>query len=187
MKESDSRLLDLLKNGDTHAIERIYMLYRAEFFSWARSRYISSPQDLEDAWQDAVIVFFENVKNGRLLVLNSSIKTYLFAVGKNILLNCLRKNSRIDLTDKHPEEPEDAQIPLEMDYSEEESELARHFERLGKKCKDLLIKKYYYGKPIDLIRQETGMNSNNVVSASLSRCLSRLRDLIKGKNISDGK
>jgi hypothetical protein len=41
------------------------------------------------------------------------------------------------------------------------------------------------GNTIDNIKVELGMKNNNVVSASISRCLSRLKDIINANSNKD--
>lgn len=187
MSERDTNLFILIQNGDITAVEQLYLKHREEFFKWAVSNFNCKIQDAEDVWQEAIITFFENVKNRRILVLRCSLCTYLFSIGKHILLNKLRKDNKIDLlgTFDEYEDRIDGDLIFNFDNVEKEASLTRYFDALGRKCKDLLISRFYLGKPIDVIRQETGLNNNNVVSASLSRCLNRLKDIIKSNNISN--
>lgn len=184
MREADELLFGRVKQGDSKAIEQVYLKYRDEFFGWAKTRFMCSFQDLEDVWQETIIIFFENVKNQRLSVLRSSLSTYLFTIGRNILLNKIIAEQRINLVGNLTDfaDPIEDIIMYNFDKSEQEPTLTKYFEALGSKCKELLLGRYYLGKSVDVIRQETGLNSNNVVSASLSRCLNRLKDLIKNNN-----
>ena len=104
MNISDSELFAQIKAGNESAVEIVYKLHRAKFTSWALSKFKVSSQDAEDVWQDTIIVFFENVKNGKLLVLNSKFGTYLFAIGKYILLNKLKKNQKMEFPGSFEEE-----------------------------------------------------------------------------------
>lgn len=186
MKETESQLYQAIKQGNYQALEKVYILFREDFFKWASGRYSANRHDLEDVWQETIIAFFENVKNGKLQVLNSKMNTYLFSIGKNILLNKLRKTQRVDLPGMIPELSEqDQEVFYYTDSREEETLLKVHFEKLGAKCKELLIQRYYLGHTIDNIRIASGLNNNNVVSASLSRCLNQLKDLFKNKRNSD--
>jgi len=183
MDRSESALLLLIKAGNEPAIESIYKLYREKFMAWAHARYKANPHDLEDVWQDAVIIFYENVKNGKLDVLNSKISTYLFAIGKNILHNKLKKNQRMEFPGSIDEDYNLVVDDLDFDLQAPENEtyLKVCFEQLGRQCRDLLIKRYYLEHTIDEMLVEFNFNSKNVVSASLSRCLSQLRDFIKSR------
>ena len=86
MAKSEIELLQAIKNGQYDAIEMVYLQNRKKFFSWAQQRFNVNNQDLEDVWQETILIFFENVKNGRLLILKSKLSTYLFSIGKIVLI-----------------------------------------------------------------------------------------------------
>ena len=177
MAKSEIELLQAIKNGQYDAIEMVYLQNRKKFFSWAQQRFNVNNQDLEDVWQETILIFFENVKNGRLLILKSKLSTYLFSIGKIILLNNHKKAIRTTFVDMFPEEEDVLMDELEIERNNEVS-VETAMELLGGECKKILISKFYMSSTIDMIKVEFGMKNNNVVSASISRCLKRLKDII---------
>ncbi len=184
MAKSEIELLQAIKNGQYEAIEKVYLQNRKKFVSWAQQRFNVNNQDLEDVWQETILIFFENVKNGRLLILKSKLSTYLFSIGKIILLNNHKKAKRTTYTEMFPEEEDVLMDDFEIKLNNEAS-VVTALELLGGECKKILISRFYMGNTIDNIKVELGMKNNNVVSASISRCLSRLKDIINANSNKD--
>jgi hypothetical protein len=63
-------------------------------------------------------------------------------------------------------------------WQEEKILLNRVFPLLGEQCRELLRLKYERGMSVAEIQTHKKYQSANVVTASLSRCLRRLKDLI---------
>jgi RNA polymerase sigma-70 factor (ECF subfamily) len=87
-------LLEDLYSGREEVYIEIYRKYRDSFIRWTARNYSSDSDTASDCFQDAVIILLNNVKSGKLTRLDSDLKTYLFSVGKNILLKkySLRKH-----------------------------------------------------------------------------------------------
>src|SRR3546814_20515362 len=77
----DQYLLDKLRQDDLTALDEAYVRYKKGFFLFART--FSVPEeDIADVYQDTIISLYDNVKNGKIDTLTSSLKTYLFAIGR---------------------------------------------------------------------------------------------------------
>ena len=68
-----------------HQARENYRTYRNEFIAWMRRKYGACPEEAKDAFQDAICIFYEQGASGALGDLNGSLKTYLFAIGRNKL------------------------------------------------------------------------------------------------------
>ncbi len=82
----DKNILENLREAREEFFIEIYRKYRDSFNSWTAKYYSCDQQTASDCFQDAVIVLMNNAKSGKLKQLDSGLKTYLFSVGKNILL-----------------------------------------------------------------------------------------------------
>jgi len=113
---------------------------------------------------------------------NSSMKTYLFGIGKFMIFDSLKEKKRttsyepqLHLVDDQIEaislNPTDA-------LSEEQILLRKYFKQLGEKCKQVLTLFYYRGLSIKEIVQEAGYKDENTAKATKSRCLKMLREMI---------
>jgi RNA polymerase sigma-70 factor (ECF subfamily) len=97
---SDSSIIDLIKNGGQPALGKVYATYRSEFISWMTRTYPISEDDCKDIYQVTILIFYDNVRSGKLTDMASSIKTYLFGIGKNLARENMRKAKRITSIDQ---------------------------------------------------------------------------------------
>lgn len=79
---SDIELIQKIKSGDSAAIDRFYRMHRVEFLHWTFKTFGLTMENALDIYHDTFIVLCENVKNGKLRYLQSSLKTYMFAISK---------------------------------------------------------------------------------------------------------
>lgn len=180
-----------VREGQKQVVENLYDDFMEDFLSWAGRRFSGNQEDFEDAWQDAVIVFYENVISGKLKALNCEIRTYLFAVGYKRLLKNNRKMKRIFWRDKIDDalQKDHTHIISEFDdpWEEERELLLNAMNQLSPQCQSLLVGRYFDEKKLEEIQQEFHFNTPNSTSASLSRCLNKLREIIAGMKTSSGK
>lgn len=177
-----TEIISALQSGKTQVVVELYTAYREPFFKWAGRRFESTKQDWEDAWQVAVIAFYEQVTSGKLTALRSDPKVWLFAVGYRHLLKANRKTKRILWKDKIDDALlKDAQL-FEFEWDEPtkaEWELVEQsIQSMSPNCRDILVQRFYQGKKIPEIRADLGHNSENTTSATLSRCLKRLKESV---------
>ncbi len=91
---SENEILKRIRNDGQQQLALIYEKYRSEFLHWIVKEFHCSPEDSKDIYQITILIFYDNVKSGKLEYLVSSIKTYLFGVGKNVVREHLRKIKR---------------------------------------------------------------------------------------------
>ncbi|SHJ95198.1 RNA polymerase sigma factor [Pseudozobellia thermophila] len=187
MQETDqSRILEELRSGSEKVLKEVYEDNRAKFLNFAR-RYNLSEEEHIDIYQDAYIVFYENVMNGKLEKLTSSVSTYLFSIGKHLIFDRMRKNKKsisgsFDLARVGDSDEEVNSFDVDRpELTREQKLLQEHFKGLGTKCQELLSLFYYRGYTIQEIMKAGNYNSENVVKAAKSRCMKTLKERIKGK------
>ena len=159
-------------------LNEVYILYRSEFLSYA-SNFCHDAEMRIDCFQEAVISLYENLVKRKINHDSSSVKTYLFAIGKNKILNELRKSKR--MTQQDGDIPETA-YEVETIHQERAKVLLRlAFDKLGTKCQQILSKYYYHQYSIDAIMHDMNYKNENTVKAHKSRCVSQLRELMNTK------
>lgn len=90
----ENEILARIRNGGQQQLAQVYQTYRSEFLRWITKEFRCPLEDGKDIYQFTILIFYDNVKSGRLERLVSSIKTYLFAIGKNVAREHLRKLRR---------------------------------------------------------------------------------------------
>src|SRR5687768_4001830 len=87
----DNTLLDKLKTEDSSSFKLLYKFYFPSVASFIKQN-CGNNEDAEDIFQEAIIVLLQKVRQSDF-VLTSSLKTYLYAVAKNLWLKRLRDNN----------------------------------------------------------------------------------------------
>ena len=83
--DKEIELQSRLRADDKDALETVYLAYREEFVNFSK-RYKVVGHDALDIFQDSVIVLHQKFVSSQLVLESSSVKTYLFAIGKNKIL-----------------------------------------------------------------------------------------------------
>lgn len=174
-------LESLRKDTESIYIE-IYREYKDEFLNWGKKNFIVQEDDLTDAFQDAVIVLYNNIRQEKLTKLESSLKTYLYGIGKNILHKKLQ--GRRDLVFASEEFKEDIKIEIPEDlYSGEEMEnkISSLLEEMNEPCKSILKHFYYDNFSMEEIAVILNYKNANTVKSQKMRCIKYLKSAFRLK------
>jgi RNA polymerase sigma-70 factor (ECF subfamily) len=184
LKEKELNIFEQLRKDPDEVLVKLYGQYRKEFLSWAYKTYAVLEEDSTDCFQDAMIIFYRNIKSGKLNHLNSSIKTYLFSIGKNLLFRKFKDKSRhLPLTDSIYRETDSDNFEFPELYSGNsiENVIAAMVSKLKDPCKSILKYFYYRGFSMDEIAEEMNYKNAQTVKAQKVRCIKELQGLIQVK------
>ena len=173
--------LEKIRNGDKTQIEAIYNNHRSEFIAWIVKLYHCSSEDACEVYHYAVITFYENVMSNKLTVLDCSVKTYLFAIGRKKYLERLKSQKKFEHNNHEhvlvnlPEvEKTDALI------KEQKLEcVERSLEKLGEPGRTILELYYYHGKSMEDIAQLLQYKNSATAKNLKYKCLNRLRRIVE--------
>jgi len=173
--------LKALKSDDRLKLKSLYDQYRSEFIGFGK-KYDLDEDSLADVYQEAFLALRKRAMKGKLDNVNSSMKTYLFAIGKYKCFDTLKEKGRSVTYESHLHMAGETFPDIEIDetpsLSKEQLLLRKHFKELGKKCQQVLTLFYYRGLSINEIVEQTDYQNENVVKAHKSRCLKTLRESI---------
>src|SRR5690554_7587583 len=82
-----------LQKGDLKTLEEVYLQFKGEFLTYARQYPIEMDVVL-DIYHDSIIALYENFARRNMNTMKSSLKTYLFAIGKYKILAYLKSGTR---------------------------------------------------------------------------------------------
>ena len=172
----DQYLIEQLKQKNLKTLDKVYLTYKEEFFLFARGFSISE-EDIADVYQETVISFYENIQKGKLNQLTSSLKTYLFAIGKFKIYKQANK-SEINYNDAVVFYANEEIKTFEIAVSNKRQKiLKKAFNSLGDKCKIVLELYYYEGLTLDEIQNYLKYSSKDVLKSQKSRCLKQLKKI----------
>lgn len=157
---------------------KIYKLYFPTI-----KRYIlknsGTEADAEDIFQDAMVVILEKYMLDDFK-LTATLKTYIYAVSKNLWLKKLRhkKREQSELSLENQKFYEEIQLSIENELSIMDKAM-RLMNLVSKHCHRLLSDVFFNGKEIDEIREEYGYTTKHNATNQKYKCLSQARKLAK--------
>ena len=160
-KFQDLDLQQRLRADDKSALEFVYKTYKPEFISFSK-RYDIMPEESLDIYQDAVIAMYQNFTIKKLELSNSSIKTYLFGIGKHKIYEVLKKNKKYIKIINELEDFEEIHIDSDnLNYYQKQ--LADLLRNISASCKELLRLYYYRNLTVSEIVERTNYKDANTV------------------------
>lgn len=174
-------ILDKLRSGDESPLYDLYRLYRDEFVQWSSKNYNASHDQAKDAFQDAMLDFHNNVITGKLTDLSSTIKTYLFQIGKHKLLNIQKKESRLTYHDNlqliQSGEAERYMEEENKAYSQEQ--ISQAIDKLPEDCQKVLKLFYFNEYDMESIARELEYKNADTAKSKKSLCMKNLMNELK--------
>jgi len=151
----------------------IIQLYRDSFPDVARMirRKGGTLEEAKDAFHDALLIYMEKEKTGRLQ-LHSSPKAYLLGTARICWLRA--RGATVALPETF-----DAAEPEDVDMEEREQSLQASLISSGKKCIELLKAFYYDHCSMHDIAVRFGFNGTRSATVQKYKCLEKVRKEIK--------
>jgi len=176
----NAEIIKRIKEGDKSVLEGIYVKYRTDFIDWMASVYSLNVYDAKELYQETIMVFYENIVNGKLNEMKSNIRTYLFSIGKNKFAE-LNRHWNKNTPEINNNIPDSSPLPGET----EQADLAKLSEKalmqMGNPCKELLILYYYHKKSMTEIAEVLCYQNGHTASNIKYRCLGQLKGLVEEK------
>lgn len=179
---TDDELIASLKD-DRQSGDGIRALYRQ--YMAGLTHYVvhnnGSEEDAQDIFQEVVVSFVHLVKEGRFRG-ESSIKTFLYAINRNLWLNELKRRGRAGFREKLFEEnrsTSDEQLSQVIESREATKQLMAVVESLGADCKKVLLLFYFENRSMREILDATNYESEQVVRNKKYKCLKKMEEKIR--------
>ena len=173
----DLQLLEQLRQN-----ERVAYLHLYDRCFPALARYIlrnqGTREDSEDNFQESMMVLLHRIRSNDFQ-LQSALKTYLFAINRNLWLKKLRER-KITLTESLTEEEESfsAEDPLpltETPAEESENFLSKLFENITGHCVILMTRIFLKQQTPESLIQELGYKNSHTFQNQKYKCINQLR------------
>lgn len=137
-------------------------------------------EDGADIFQEAVLVLIEKVKTGQFRG-DSSIKTFLSAIARNLWLFELRTRERRKKREVVYMTGEDKEVPAGNDFFNKNSnrDLLQVMGEIGENCKKILTGFYYEAKSMRQLLTEFDYENEQVLRNKKSKCMKKLKELLQ--------
>lgn len=177
----DQQFIESIRQGNEKSIVRVYQLHKEGFVHWAQKNYRIDEAAALDAFQDAVVCLYKNIVRGKLEHLTSSLKTYLYAIGKNIVRKKLHQSVVLSQEDLWILENLQAEPVDDFAHNERQRFVARLMGTIGEPCQTILQLFYFKNFSMEAIAQTMNYKNENVVKTQKLRCLTTLKNMVRGK------
>jgi len=180
-----SAIIEAIKAGSEKILFKLYESYRDEFVSWAIRNHQVSIEEAKDVFQESVVGLYKNVKTGKVDSLEVSIKTYLFSIGRNIILNSIKRKGIEAKAYENFKEGHDNAIHEQHEQEHILNLVKRLYEAMGSPCKEILEMYYERGFDMDSVALNVGYKNADVAKKKKYECLKALEERINMSKLKD--
>jgi len=178
---TDVELVHLVRSGDVAGLSFVYEKYRKEFLNWIRKFSGCSMDEAQEFYQAATLILYENIMSAKVTELQSTLKTYLFGIGKNLTYQHHRKNQRMEKARAEymieVELLNDSRHALEAEM--DLRVIAKCLTVIGEPCRQLLDHFYFLRKTMEEISTSMGYKNPETAKNQKYKCMERLRRMVE--------
>lgn len=142
-----------------------------------------SNEDIEDIFQEALIVLMQRVKGGQVTSSrDGALFSYLVQIGKLTACNLLRKKRTLTLDDSvtfslNLHNIEESDIAVDEKQQMQNDFLDKVLDLLPTECRALLKYFYWNRKPMDEIASILGMRNADSAKSKKSKCMNKIKEI----------
>jgi len=175
----DARILDQIRKGEEEALVRLYEMNEKQTTSFV-TRNNGSEDDAADMLQEALVIFWERVREGRYEH-TAKISTFVFATVRNLWLRKIARSRREVASDMQNDlTPSNEMSVLDvMIETEEAAAVSRALDILGDPCRQLLLLYYWEELSMDAIAAQLGFANADTVKSKKYQCKKGLEKLLR--------
>jgi RNA polymerase sigma factor (sigma-70 family) len=176
----DNHIIKNIRDGNQKILAETYQQYRKEFIQWAYKTYNCPIEEGKEIYQVTFFIFYDNIMTGKLENMVSNLKTYLFAIGKNKILENFRREARLAYNIKEDilkfeEDDTELQGQKELQFQQ----ISKALVKLGDPCKEILEMMYYGNCSIDFITKKMGYKNTDTTKNQKYKCMQRLKKIVE--------
>lgn len=174
---SDESVIQGILCSDERALAHLYHEY-ADMVNHLIITNSGTKDDADDIFQDTIIVIYEKIKSGTF-VLNSSLKTFIYSVSRNLWLYKLRQKSRDSKLEDSFMVVAVEELDVDDFYEENtnQDKMVNYIKLLGESCKKILLLFYYEKLSTRDIAVKLQLAGSDYVKTQKYRCLQKLKSL----------
>ena len=178
MKDIGKKIIRDISHGDESVIEWLYTEFIEEFLKWSKKHYNINASTASEIYQIAVLITYENIVNKKLTEFKSDVKTYIFSIARNKLMEKIRDENKYEFNINQE------LIDMSFKEVEEKQKLEQYYEIIEKNmhlmthsCRKILESFYYYQKSVHELSEELGYKNSDTLKAAKYKCLQKLKEM----------
>lgn len=171
---TDETLLKQLKAENSDSFQLLYKFYYPSVTAFVRQN-MGNTEDAEDIFQETIVVLLRKIRQPEF-VLTSTLKTYLYAIAKNLWLKRLRGSKLISVEDfeKYLVEKSSFSIEFEPEPSKEEK-VDRWIKKITDNCQRILQAIFFNHEPMESLMKKMGWRNKHVAANQQYKCIQQVK------------
>jgi len=176
--EEDEHLISQILAGDQKVLSTLYFKMKEIFISYMMREYKLERFGALQCYGEAFTTFYLNIRNGKLMPpLRSSLKTYLFSIGKFSYLSARRQSQKV--LPLNPSLSESLITGPEKIVTKENAQWVRQLlNKLGDPCKAILTAFFIKGFSAESVALNFGLSNESAARKRKFDCLKKIRKLM---------
>ena len=135
-------------------------------------------EDADDIFQDAVMILYKHVKQKKFNE-KYEIAGFLYSICRNLWINKAKRDKRSITMEKQADFQEPGDFFEDIVTEEREQLINEAFEKLGKKCKEVLVCSIYHEMSLKEICEKMGFKNENAAKTKKYKCKQQLIEFVK--------
>jgi RNA polymerase sigma factor (sigma-70 family) len=182
-KFTDTALIEAIKSPRKADLDiGIKYMYRAyyDLLKIYICQNTGTDEDAQDIFQEVLMAFIDLVQKNKFRG-ESTIKTFLYTLNRNIWLNELKKRGRAEKRNNIFENEKDLTIPSVthvITQQESRKEILNIVEELGETCKKILLAFYYENLSMKEMLIDLDYESEQALRNKKSKCMKQLVQIL---------
>lgn len=167
--------------GDEAYTKKLYKQHKSRFVSWFMKQYKLDQQEGVAIYHQAFLVFYYQVRRQKLTTLKSSIETYLFGIGKKLMLKEQAKERNFRDLAEAELVVANYEVTEREDRQHEKTVVRQILQQVKEPCKSILTMYYYREFSLESIANRLGYKNSGAVKKKKSLCLRHIRQQLKNQ------
>lgn len=178
---TDQEFIYKIAQGDNRTFTILYNQYRSEFVGYIGKRYKGDSETIFELYQDACVALYDNIHSGKLQVLNPGVKlkTYLFRIGYNKLVDKYRKDKKSIPFIENVDYVQEDDLQYDDPCTERFAIIRQAVDAMKEPCNTILSLYYWEDKSIKEIALLQGYANADSAKSQKSKCMGKLKGYIK--------
>jgi len=176
--KKENAILEAIREGrDDAALSFLY----SEVYPKVRNMIIKNNGQIDDAkdvFQDAVIVFYKYVKQGKFDD-EKDIGGFIYGVSRNLFYKLINKTKTMQSLDSIQEIAIIENFENDLLTEQKETALHKLMEELGERCKELITLSVFYKFSMKEICEKMGFANENAAKTGNYKCKQRLTKMVE--------